>query len=555
MLNQFPLEILGHVLSFLERDDLQALRLVDRALSRKVEPVLFRTICVSILTIDRLQKIASDPKLSIVVEELVYQECDFDPSPKWDADRPWFSDVRMSYLSETIAQFNVYVRRGMQGDMEESPGSGLPEDETSMVKAEVEAERVKIDPMLTAVKQSYSDLAALQTPSYLHQVFRDAFRKLPKLRRVICVEPEAGCPSLDSLRLERAGALQELSNIFPLSDHAVRSCLQPDSWNWPSHGFMGIWRALSDQHSNPGIQHFEIRRDSDLFLKRGIFLLPISMEPAEPEAHVLVNGFRNLTVLSLCLEVNISSRSFVIPQAPLLSRALARATQLRRLEICLTSCGVTFPGDGRSEYELAHEGIPFGDYEDTRRENILPFVSFPELHTVVLEEVDVTARQICSWLFMQPKLRHLTLRRPYLQGRWQDVLQRWSDNPEFQLDSFELVSPWDHDNRDLETRLDCLGRWNMPSRVSSDALLAFINQRGGGGTNPFKHRRWKLCDEFEFADYIDDVQDDNVSEYSDVSEWLPEDHPTPVADPEGPEFDEDYDFDAEADSDIEMEGV
>ncbi|KIX98339.1 uncharacterized protein Z520_05640 [Fonsecaea multimorphosa CBS 102226] len=594
MLNKIPLEILEHILSSLEREDLQAVRLVNWALSSKVGPALFRTLYVSCLTLDRLQHIARHPTLCLAVEELRYQELNFDlivdEERSWEVlDGPTWRDERMDYLEITICQFITALQSDREHLLGDSRASDLTDDEgdTTMVDAEQwKPDRREVRAMVVAVKELYAEKARLQSPLHLYGVFREALPRLLNLRRVVCVEAEAGCIAMDSARIERTGAFDRLRNVLPLSDHHLRSTLQRDTLAWPSHGFMGIWRALSDQDSNPGIRHLEVRRNSDLFLKHGIHLNAPDLDSHGP---ALVHGFRNLMVLSLCLEVNARASSDMVPNAAILSEALRHATNLRRLEICLTSCAAMPP---HSWMVLrSHRGVPFGDAA-VRQPNILPFVSFPDLHTVVFEEADFTSDQICAWLFMQPKLRHLTLRRPYLQGRWQNVIQRWSDAPEFVLDSFELLSPWDYDNRDLEENPPHPDMVQVPSRVRSDALLEFINR--GGELNPFEVRTWRpfhaagerendaANDETETDendetgeseeteetgeseeteetgenDDDDDAQDeeDNLSEYSDLSEWVPEDHPTPVEDPDGPEFDEDYDFDAEPDSDIELEG-
>ncbi|EXJ76319.1 uncharacterized protein A1O5_00827 [Cladophialophora psammophila CBS 110553] len=549
MLDQFPAEILAQVLSVLERTDLQAIRLVSRALSNNVTPVLFRTVYASCLTLDRLQNICRHPTLRHAVEELQYQEMNFDliidNRRSWDnQDPPFFRHRRTEYLAETIAQSIAGVDPELPIFAERILATGRLGDR-AMLDSEQRPSQNEILAMLDAIRDLYAEKASLQNPQRLYEFFREALPPLQNLHRVVCVEAEAGCRALDSPRLESTGALQQLRKIFPMPDYALRLCLQPDTHDWPSHGFMGIWRALSDLDSSSDIRHLEIKRDGNLFLKRGIYIR--SLGPQDDD--VLVYGFRNLTVLSLCLEVDVGVLSGAIPQATILAGALARASKLRRLEICLTSSGVRIAPPNGSAANYSHFGIPFGDL-DIAQENILPFVTFPDLHTVVFEEIDFTIEQICSWVSMQPRLRHLTLRRPYLRGRWQDLVQKWWETPEFRLDSFELNSPWDYDNKDLEENPLQLGtEQQVPSRVPSDAILDFINN---GGINPFEARSWRKPWHIseERQNY---VEDDSLSNYSDLSEWFPADHPTPVEDLDGPEFDEDYDFDAEEDSDLEME--
>ncbi|KAH0841582.1 hypothetical protein AYO21_01183 [Fonsecaea monophora] len=570
MLNQFPLEVLVHVLFFLDRDHLQAVRLVNRALASKVGPVLFRTIHVSYLTLHRLVDISHHPTLCQAVEELRYQEFNFDINVD---DEPWNQpETPLAYrlhtnegMTSMIAEF-VAKRKKLAIDYtgEDSEASGLDEGDTALAEAEQRPSDDDIRDMISAVRGMYADTAHSQKHHFLYGFFREIFQRLPNLRRVICVEAETevDCLALDSSCLEQMGALKRLRQVFPLPDYGVRSWLQPDVRHWPSHGFMGAWRALSDPTLDTGIQHLEIRRNSNLFLQRGVFVQDLG-----PDTENLEHGFRNLTVLCLCLEVRTLSPLNAIPHAQVLATALARASNLRRLELCFMSYAFSLPSTlGTSYGEPTHVGIPFGD-ADRGRDNVLPFVSFPHLDTLVLEEADFTADQICAWLFMQPRLRHLVLRRPYLRGRWEDVVEKWSSNPDFTLDSLELVSPWDHDNRDLGEDTQHMDRVQVPARVSSGAVLDFVKR---GGTNPFARRRWKLFCGSEgrtrdldasatATDATADAaaaaadDDDNLDAYSDISEWLPADHPTPVEDPDGPEFDEDYDFDAERDSDMDMD--
>jgi hypothetical protein len=177
--------------------------------------------------------------------------------------------------------------------------------------------------------------------------------------------------------------------------------------------------------------------------------------------------------------------------------------------------------------------------------DILPFQSMPELDTVVFDGVHFWPDEFCPWLFLQPKLTSITMRRPFLHGRWRDVIEIWSGKSDFVLETFELTSPWDHDVRDNDV---AEGGPQVPSRVSSDALLTYINY---GGTNPFDNRRWRRFDDVgkRAEDESEGDMGDHLSDYSDMSVWEPENHPEPPEDPFGPEFHSDYDFDMEEDGD------
>ncbi|ETI19303.1 hypothetical protein G647_09135 [Cladophialophora carrionii CBS 160.54] len=89
----------------------------------------------------------------------------------------------------------------------------------------------------------------------------------------------------------------------------------------------------------------------------------------------------------------------------------------------------------------------------------------------------------------------------------------------------------------------------VPSRVSSDAILRYVNH---GGDNPFTSRRWKSFDWNGQCEGWDAERDGNTSDYSDLSEYLPDDHPSPTDDSDGPEYDSAYDFANETESDPEF---
>ena len=383
--------------------------------------------------------------------------------------------------------------------------------------------------------------------------------------------------------MELENSLVQLNQIFPATDSAIRTMFRPDEnhADLPSHGFFGIMRALSDEDSNSNIKHLEIRRDENMFTKRGVFL-----DRFDRDDGFMVSAFRNLTNLTLCLEPPHRSQTEGPPKTPLLANALANAPKLQRLEIYAA----------------------FQNYWAFQLKTILPFQTFPDLRTLVLEEMHFNTQDVCRWLFIQPKLRNLVLRRPYLHGHWKDAVKRWSQRPEFVLESLELKSPWDHDVKAMEQEEEGC---KVPSRVPSEAILHYINY---GGTNPFdSQRRWRKFDrgsdgvippegqddhlpdflnttdedsehqdqQCDLAENLEhaggngdqDGQDgrllgygnnvgaswdqedqrDRFSEFSDMSEWLPEDHPTPIYPSDGPEYDEDYDFDAEDDSDTDMD--
>jgi hypothetical protein len=325
---------------------------------------------------------------------------------------------------------------------------------------------------------------------------------------------------------------------------------------------------MSQPDFEANIQHFEIRRDDNLWAKRGASIAKLAdlmHECARPP------NFSNLKTLILCFEVDICKNQVPSPfETMSIHTALATASSLKCLEIALSSvtCNASDHAcQNRRPWPRLHGN--FG--------KIVPLIPFHQLEYVKLEEFDFTDDEICSWLFMQPALTHLSLIRPHLEGKWTDVVRKWSENPSFNLQALTLSSPWDHEILENEGYEEQMGpslfvpNGKIPSRIPDEDLLTFVN---GGGENPFESRRWTYVDKFvaERREIIEDHMSDfsDMSEVQDPEEWSEElkwAHGWPLGPEESwdpAECDRNYYFDEEEDnddddeeenSDIEMQDV
>jgi hypothetical protein len=168
---------------------------------------------------------------------------------------------------------------------------------------------------------------------------------------------------------------------------------------------------------------------------------------------------------------------------------------------------------------------------------LLPKTALRNLHTVVLEGIHATAREVTSFLVPQAaSLRHLTLCNVRLlaDDLWEHVLAVLCDCMAFHLDSFVLKSPIDADVRQHQN----FGE--VAVRIPDEKVLQFVNE---GGINPFAKRDWRS----EPA-YFDS---DDASDVSDVSVWKEscrDDSGNVDEDLDGPEFNSDYDTNPDVDS-------
>lgn len=379
-------------------------------------------------------------------------------------------------------------------------------------------DKVEFKTMMLSVLDVYAQYARHQELESLSHTFCQYLPLFPNLRRFVSVDASAGEIARNYPFTEGFSQLDPVQEYFPLTDVGIRNSFTSYNDEWPGHGFIAMLATLNVCTALK-IEHLELSRGYDLWAKRGIAITKVEDVGRSLEIDSPPHAFQNLETLKLCLEVSMdeySTCSFV-------PSALAMAQRLKVLEICLTS---------RNQISMPLE-------------RILPMTSLPSLHTAVFEGLSFRTLEISQWLFLQSRLRSLKLKNPYLHGHWKDVLDELSNKPEFKLDSFELASPWDHDIQEYE--LGNLEEVRVPSRVSNEDALDFINW---GGQNPFRKRHWRKFT----ADPDEDANmEDNLSDYSDLSEWRVEDHPSPVEDSDGPEYDENYNFDLEEESDFEIE--
>jgi hypothetical protein len=171
---------------------------------------------------------------------------------------------------------------------------------------------------------------------------------------------------------------------------------------------------------------------------------------------------------------------------------------------------------------------------------LLPSTALRNLHTVVLEGILATAKEVTSFLVPQAaSLRHLTLCNVQLlaDDLWEHVLAVLCDCTAFHLDSFVLKSLEDADVREHND----FGE--VAARIPDEEVLQFVNE---GGINPFARRDWRP----EPPDSDFDAASD-VSDVSDISVWrgsCRDDSSDVDEDPDGPEFNSDYDTEPDVDS-------
>jgi hypothetical protein len=236
-----------------------------------------------------------------------------------------------------------------------------------------------------------------------------------------------------------------------------------------------------------------------------------------------VRGFGHLRKVSLCVDDNWGNDpTGSKAQDIALSAFILAASHLEHLELSVT------------HRNAAESCLPL--------RCLLPSTSLRNLHTLVLEGIRATAREMTSFLVPQAtNLRHLALCNVQLltDDLWEHVLAVLRDCTAFRLDSFVLKSPVDADV--LQHEED----WEVAARIPNEEVLRFVNE---GGINPFAKRDWRsqppVDSDFEAASDVSDV--------SDFSAWrrCRDDSSDVDKDPDGPEFHSDYDTDPEVDSEL-----
>jgi hypothetical protein len=497
---EVPAEIWCEILRNLSQRSLKRVRLVCAELAALARPLLFKSISISPLTgdLEHFLHIIRDAELSRAVEELVYREMHFQARPEYLTRGEFF---RLGMLRED--HYEVIIQQQLQNASEDEAATAFDAEWTHNILEQILEEYES----QAAAMNSGSDFAAL----------KEAFSVMLNLKRIITRDSRP--PGISTDTGFEPPSLGVLQARFPASDASLRLGMLSDPVDAPAHGFFTILRALAATGATIPVL---VTERTTGFLKQGISL---SMFYKNKELHqAYAQGFRHLRMVSLCVNDDGAFGSNGVDVEDMtLSECIQGATNLEHLELSLTC---------KTHRWARHPPLRW----------LLPSTALLKLHTLVLEGVPATAKEMSSLLIVQARsLRHLTLWNVKLMAEdlWERVLASLSACERFHLDSFTLKSPKDAEVREHQE----IGE--VPVRIPAETALRFVNE---GGLNPFAKRKWRS----EPAIDTDVDAGSEVSDVSDFSVW--KDTPAEDAqdidhDLDGPEYNSDYDTEPDVESD------
>lgn len=490
---EVPAEIWCEILRNLSQRSLKRVRLACAELAALARPLLFKSVSISPLTgdLEHFLHIIRDPELSRAVEELVYREMHFQARPDL---------LIVGMLRDD--HYEVIMRQHLQHTPDDEAATAFDPEWTHNILEQI----VKEYESQAAAMNSGSDFAAL----------KEGFSVLLNLKRIITRDSRA--PGISTDTGFEPPSLGSLQARFPASDASLRLGMMSDPVDAPAHGFFTILRALAATGARIPVL---VTERTTGFLKQGISLSLFSKN--KELHHAYVQGFRHLRMISLCVNDDGSLGSNDVNVEDMtLSECIQGATNLEHLELSLTC---------KAHQWARHPPLRW----------LLPSTALLKLHTLVLEGVPTTAKEMSSLLIVQARsLRHLTLWNVTLitEDLWERVLASLSACERFHLDSFTLKGPEDAEVREHQE----IGE--VPVRIPAEKALQFVNE---GGLNPFAKRKWRS----EPAIDTDVDAGSEVSDVSDFSVWKD----TPAEDPQdidhdldGPEYNSDYDTEPDRES-------
>jgi hypothetical protein len=496
---EVPAEIWCEILRNLGQRSLKRVRLVCAELAALARPLLFKSISISPLTgdLEHFLHIIRDPELSRAVEELVYREMHFQAP---ESLRP--GEVLQLWMPRED-HYEEIIRGYLQNRSEDEAATAFDPEWTRNILEEIldEYERQ------AAAMNSGSDLAALT----------EGFAVLLNLKRIITRDSRA--PGISTDTGFEPPSLGVLQARFPASDASLRLGMLSDPGDAPAHGFFTILRALAATGARIPVL---VTERTTGFLKQGISL---SMFYKNKELHqAYAQGFRHLRMISLCVnDAGLFGANGANVEDMTLSECIQGATNLEHLELSLTYT---------TDQWARHPPLRW----------LLPSTALLKLHTLVLEGVPTTAKEMSALLIVQARsLRHLTLWNVNLitEDLWERVLGSLSACERFHLDSFTLKSPEDAEVREHQELRE------VPVRIPAEKTLRFVNE---GGLNPFAKRTWRseppLDTDVDAASEASDVSDFSVWKDTQAEDPQDIDH-----DLDGPEYHSDYDTEPDVESD------
>ncbi|KAK5452946.1 hypothetical protein LTS15_007095 [Exophiala xenobiotica] len=540
MLDQVPAEILRQVVRSLKPRDLKCLRLTNKTVATQVTPTLFRKIRFNILTLDRLYDVTDSPKFSQYVEELSYYELGLSGLSLDHRNNGLrqLTDTMVEFISmsripnfsrrwrEILHLHNTYVTPFLAEDWDVplAPTEG----EGYAASHDLSLARVVMERGLDAILDIYADKATLEKSNILYLTCRSTLPRLPNLRRVVCTETVNNFTvnHLDFGDFRGVDDVKELLDLFPITDAALRTVLQMNTVTaWPARGFLDICQAMGHPSCNHNIQHLEVRPDRHVLVDRGLNLDMIDMDLGRQISDsVWAGAFRNLTSLTLCLEVKRRTRSYPRidrhPQAYRLLKALSKASKLRDLKICL--------GPAAKNITSSADVLPGWP----------PRVKFPELRSISFEMMHFTTTQLAQFLVNQQGLERLALKHITLAGHWSSLFRKLSRRKDFVLDSIHLHDFSQDGCESFEFTCEKIGG---KVQLSQKELLDYINL----GVNPLPLRL--MGDE-----NTSPGQEVDLLDFPEMSELDLEETHSPRQDSYGHEYDPEFGAYAE-DSDLDMD--
>jgi hypothetical protein len=497
---EVPPEIFLEILRNMSQRNLKRVRLVCTELAALARPLLFKRISISpvIGDVDRFRNIIRDAELSQAVEELAYREMHIEPQAT-----PWLRRAGEEDPYESIIQNHYRDDTGHD-----------TEDETARV-----TRRDRVHEILGQIHKEYQDQAAAMKFGYDFDALVEGLPAMRNLKRIITKDSRP--PGISTDTGFEPPSLGLLRAHFPASDASLRLGIFPAPLESPDHGLFTILRALAATGAN--VPMLVTERTTGL-LKQGVSLGKFSRRTLFHQAYA--RGFRQLHKISICVDDDWEFRSTgSTVDDTALSACILAATQLEHLELSVTH-----------KNTLRGTCLPLRCF--------LPYTALRKLHTLVLEGIHATAKEITSFLVLQAaSLRHLTLWKVELLAGdlWEHVLAVLCVFKAFRPDSFILKSPEDADVRQHQE----IGE--VPARILDEDVLRFVNV---GGINPFTKRDWRL----EPPNDTDVDTTSDVSDVSDFSVWKDKqtvDLEDIDNDLDGPEYNSDYD----TEPDIDFEGT
>lgn len=414
-------DVLLSIFELLTTHELKDIRNVCKKTEKIARPLLFRSLHISVLPCDlhRLDMVSRDTSLAMAVEEVVFNELQFDVEERGPRNvRTVFPNAEDQYMYAFQGLGSLDPLRYMDKDI------GFYEEPSSDC----------LRNLCQSLERRHANMKAwLTTQDFLREdrafdsIITKALSKFLRLKRVISRDARDGGVQKDTGY--QMYATRGYEGSYPVGEGQLRHLIFDQSQRSPDLGFWAMLEALARSRATV---HTLVTERTIGLMKRGIPLNGFQWHGPVSSNTLRIAGFRNFRSISLCVDSGnrVEQSSYPNPQESDSTHVTTDLHKFLEAAIHLESLQLSLTGALSTLVSFRH---------------LLGMGSWRSLSLLILESIAFTESEIIGFITRHAgSLKHLTLWKcglKGLKGCWANVIKAMSQMTALGLESLKIKGP------------------------------------------------------------------------------------------------------------------